>query len=183
MTRTTAIALGLFVAWAAHDAEEWATMAPGSAELLGRVPAWVPLPDDLRTQGVTQAQVDVALATMAGLVAAASLAGAHTGGRSRLFQWTLDTFGLHGFGHLAGALLARRYTTGSVTSAVVVIPYWLWARRALAAEGVLLRPVRPLSALPVVPLIVAALGIGYAATRGRPDPSPPNRPGTGPCHP
>lgn len=183
MTRTTTIALGLFAAWAAHDAEEWATMAPGSAELLGRVPAWVPLPDDLRTQGVTQAQVDVALATMAGLVAAASLAGAHTGGRSRLFQWTLDTFGLHGFGHLAGALLARRYTTGSVTSALVVIPYWLWARRALSDEGVPLRSVRPLSALPVLPLIVAAQAIGYAATRGRPVAATSDHPGTRSRHP
>ncbi len=179
MTGAAKIALGLFAAWAVHDAEEWATMAPGSAELLGRLPAWVPLPDDLRTEGVTQAQIDVALAIMAGLVAGASVAGAHTDGRSPLFQWTLDTFGLHGIGHLAGTLLARRYTTGSVTSALVVIPYWLWARRALANEGVPLPSVRPLTALPVAPLIAAAQAIGYAATRGRPDPAASDHPGTG----
>jgi hypothetical protein len=29
----------------------------------------------------------------------------------------------------------RRYTTGVATSPTIVIPYWLWARRALAREG------------------------------------------------
>jgi hypothetical protein len=29
----------------------------------------------------------------------------------------------------------RQYTTGVATSPTIVIPYWLWARRALAREG------------------------------------------------
>jgi hypothetical protein len=30
----------------------------------------------------------------------------------------------------------RQYTSGVATSSTIVIPYWLWARRALAREGV-----------------------------------------------
>jgi hypothetical protein len=29
----------------------------------------------------------------------------------------------------------RQYTSGVATSPTIVIPYWLWARRALAREG------------------------------------------------
>jgi hypothetical protein len=125
----------------------------------------VPLPEDLREKGMSQGQYEVAFMVMAGLMAAASVAGARTGGRSRWFQWALDAYGLHGVGHLASAVLLRRYTSGSITSPVIVIPFWQWARRALAAEGVPVRDVKPLSALPLVPVIWAALAIGYAAAR------------------
>ena len=165
MRKTTAVSLGLFAAWAAHDAEEWLTMSGQSAELMKRVPSWVPLPDELRERGMSQGQYEAALLVMAGLMASAAVAGARTGGRSRWFQWALDAYGLHGFGHLASAVLLRRYTSGSVTSPVVVIPFWLWARKALAAEGVPVRDVKPLSVLPLVPIIWAALAIGYAAAR------------------
>jgi Protein of unknown function with HXXEE motif len=165
MTKTTAISLGLFAAWAAHDAEEWLTFSGQSAEMMKRAPSWVPLPEDLRRTGITQAHFETSLMVMAGLMAAAAVAGARTGGRSRLFQWTLDAYGLHGIGHIASAVLLRRYTSGSATSPLVVIPFWLWARRALAAEGVPLREVKPLSVLPLVPILWVALAIGYVATR------------------
>ncbi len=165
MRRTTAVSVGLFVAWAAHDAEEWLTMAGQSADAMKRVPRWVPLPEDVRERGLTQGQYEAALMVMAGLMASASVAGARTGGRSRWFQWALDAYGLHGIGHIASAVLLRRYTSGSVTSPVVVIPFWLWARKALAAEGVPLCGVKPLSVLPLVPILWAALAIGYVAAR------------------
>lgn len=159
------VAWSLFAAWAVHDAEEWLTIADQSAGIMKRVPAWVPLPDDLREHGLSQAQFETALMVMAGLMGAASVAGARTGGRSRWFQWALDAYGLHGIGHLASAVLLRRYTSGSVTSAVVVLPFWVWARRALRAEGVPLRDVRPLSVLPLLPVLWAALAIGYWGAR------------------
>ena len=165
MKKVTAVSLGLFAAWALHDAEEWATMAGQGAAVMKRVPTWVPLPDNLRERGLTKAQYESAILVMAGLMAAASVAGVRTGGRSRLFQWTLDAYGLHGIGHVASAVLLRRYTSGSATSPLVVIPFWWWARRALAAEGVPLRDVKPLSVLPLVPIIWVALAIGYVAAR------------------
>ncbi|WP_454228739.1 HXXEE domain-containing protein [Propioniciclava flava] len=119
-------------------------MASQSADAMKRVPRWVPLPEDVRERGLTQGQYEAALMVMAGLMASASVAGARTGGRSRWFQRALDAYGLHGIGHIASAVLLRRYTSGSVTSPVVVIPFWLWARKALAAEGVPLCGVKPL---------------------------------------
>jgi len=80
MKKVTAVSLGLFAAWALHDAEEWATMAGQGAAVMKRVPTWVPLPDNLRERGLTKAQYESAILVMAGLMAAASVAGARTGG-------------------------------------------------------------------------------------------------------
>ena len=59
-----------------------------------------------------------------------------TGGRSTVFRTALDAFGLHALGHLGASVATRGYTTGVVTASTVVLPYWLWAGRRLAAEGV-----------------------------------------------
>lgn len=163
--KPTGVAWGLFAAWAMHDAEEWLTLPAQSKDAIALVPTWVPLPEDLRRTGVTRTHFEASLAVMAGLMAAASVAGARTGGRSRAFQWALDAYGLHGIGHLASAVLLRRCTSGSVTSALVVLPFWLWARRELSAQGVQLRDVKPMSVLPMVPVIWVALAVGYWASR------------------
>ena len=46
-------------------------------------------------------------------------------------------FGLHGFGHLAIAAARRGGTfSGAATAPTMVIPFWLWARKELAKEGI-----------------------------------------------
>lgn len=136
MERMTGVSWGLLVAWAANDLEEWLTMREDSRSTLRRLPAAWPIPERVRADGLSQAHIDTAILLMGGLMAGASVDGARTGGRSPFFRATLLAFGLHGFGHLAGAARARRWTTGSRTSPTVVIPYWLWATRELRRAGV-----------------------------------------------
>jgi hypothetical protein len=137
-TVSGAVTWGLFAAWAVHDVEELATMArwtrtagPQLQERFPRVPAQV-----WERIQVTQKDVNVAIGLMAGVVGAASVAGALTGGRSRFYRTALLGFGLHGAVHLAQSAAYRGYTPGVVTAPLVVIPYSLWAVRRLKAAGI-----------------------------------------------
>jgi uncharacterized protein with HXXEE motif len=160
MNDERAVTLGLLAAWIVHDLEEVAAM-PGWVrtrlpELRKRypfVPAFV-----WRQLEVDGPEFASAVGVMGGFVAAASVDGLRTGGRSAAFQAALAGFGLHGVVHLAQAALARGYTPGSVTSALVVIPYTLWARERLRRTGAL-RPARARDAL-------VGLGLAAAATAG-----------------
>jgi hypothetical protein len=66
----------------------------------------------------------------------AAALGVRSEARSPVFRGVLLGFGLHGFGHLAMAAAARQYVSGLVTAPTMVIPFWLWARRELAKEGI-----------------------------------------------
>ncbi|WP_336631161.1 MULTISPECIES: HXXEE domain-containing protein [unclassified Microbacterium] len=131
----TRACLGLFVAWAVHDAEELVTMSHTSRAVLSRLPRRVPVPADLRASGVSQTHVNLAIAIMGAIMAAVAAAGAATGGRSPWFRGALWAFGAHGFTHLAASVVRCAYTPGVVTAPVVVIPFWLWARRVLRDHG------------------------------------------------
>ena len=135
MRPTTTMSLGLFAAWACHDLEELFTMRETSRALAARMPDWVPIPDDVRQAGLSQQHVNLGISLMGAYVAAVSAAGVRSRGRSRLFRGGLLAFGLHGFGHIGVTAVLRRYTTGVATSPTIVIPCWLWARRALARES------------------------------------------------
>ena len=67
------------------------------------------------------------------------------------------------------ALATRSYVTGSLTSPAVVIPYWIWARRTLAAEGVPAARGSAWGVLALVPVLPAVLVLAYVITgrRGR----------------
>ncbi|MBI4941822.1 MAG: HXXEE domain-containing protein [Actinobacteria bacterium] len=161
---TRALTWGLFAAWLVHDLEEVATMRADSRRVLARVPAAVPLPDGWREGGLPQRHVNVAVALMGTVVAAASVHGHRTGGRSGPYQSALLAFGVHGFGHVALSLAARRYTTGVVTSPTVVIPFWLWARHRLRAEGVP-ATASPRAVAATVPLLWTTHALAYLLTR------------------
>lgn len=163
---TRAVTWGLFAAWLVHDLEEVATMRADSRRLLARVPDRVPLPGGWREGGLPQRQVNAAVALMGTAVVAAAAQGHRTGGRSGLYQSALLAFGLHGFGHLALSVAARRYTTGVITSPTVVIPFWLWARRRLRTAGVP-STASPRATAAVVPLLWTAHGLAYLLTRRR----------------
>jgi Protein of unknown function with HXXEE motif len=135
MQRTTTVSLGLFAAWACHDLEELFTMRETSRAVAARMPDWVPIPDDVRKDGLSQQHVNLSISLMGAYLAGVSAVGVRSLGRSRLFRSALLGFGLHGFGHIGATVALRRYTTGVATSPTIVIPYWLWARRALAREG------------------------------------------------
>jgi Protein of unknown function with HXXEE motif len=136
MRTTTKLSLGLFAAWALHDLEELATTRATSREILARVPSAVPLPAEWRRDGFSQRHVTVAIGVMGAVMATAAGLGVRSGGRSAYFRGTLLGFGLHGVGHIASSVALGRYTSGVATAPTVVIPYWLWARRRLAAEGI-----------------------------------------------
>ncbi|MDO5287198.1 MAG: HXXEE domain-containing protein [Actinomycetia bacterium] len=114
-------------------------------------------------QPLSRDQVYVALSLVGLLMAAASIDGYRTRGRSGFYQSMLFGYGMHAGIHLASAALTRGYTSGSATAVPVVLPFWLFARRALQADGVELRPRWwTLAAFPVLGLGVHGFGAWVA---------------------
>ncbi|MCL2850384.1 MAG: HXXEE domain-containing protein [Micrococcales bacterium] len=161
-------AAGLFAAWCVNDLEEWFTMASTSREAVARVPSWVPLPRQVRTRGLSDAHSRVAISVMGVAFAAASAAGVVTRGRSPVFRGALLGFGLHGYGHLLASALTRGYTSGAVSAATTVIPYWHWARKVLADHDLSDHDRGAITyALAAVPVLLGAHGLAYAIVRDR----------------
>jgi hypothetical protein len=168
VNRTQLATTGLFTAWLAHDLEELATMSDNSRILITRLPDWLPVPDSVRDQGLTPRYVATGIAAVGLIVTAAALRGYRTQASSAFFQNALLGFGLHGFGHIGISLLTRAYTSGAATSPIVVIPFWLWATRALDRAGV---PDRR-SVLVAIALAAASIAAGhlvaFLVTKNRP---------------
>ncbi|GLZ06193.1 membrane protein [Actinomadura sp. NBRC 104412] len=134
------VTLGLLGAWALHDAEE-VVMVPRwlrahVPKLRERFPG---VPDRVwrRLESIDEHEFRVAVTGMGVLIAASAAHGHRTGGRSAAYQTALLAFGLHGAGHLALSGAVRGYTPGAATSAMVVVPFTLWARNELRRAGVL----------------------------------------------
>ncbi|MFF0559251.1 HXXEE domain-containing protein [Streptomyces sp. NPDC004266] len=138
------VTYGLFLAWAAHDAEELARgprrLRENLPELRERFPG-VPERVWKAVESVDEREFATAVGVMALIVGAAAVAGARSGGRSAFYQGAVNGFGLHGLVHLAQAAAVRDVTPGAATSPLVVIPFSLWARGRLRRAGVL-RPFR-----------------------------------------
>ncbi|MCL2454702.1 MAG: HXXEE domain-containing protein [Micrococcales bacterium] len=161
-------AAGLFAAWCVNDLEEWFTLASTSRRMLDRVPSWVPLPEQVRRRGLSDAHGRMAITLVGGAFLAASAAGVVTRGRSPLFRGALLGFGLHGYSHLAMSAAARGYTSGVVTAAVTVIPYWHRARKVLAEHGLSDHDRAALRyALLGLPLLAGAHVVTYVVLRDR----------------
>lgn len=170
MTETTVPPLatyGLLLAWTVHDIEELAAgprwlkeNLPGLRERFPAVPeaVWKAV------EGVDAREFALAVGVMGVIVGAAAAAGARSGGRSAFYQGAVDGFGLHGLVHLAQAAAVRGRTPGSVTSALVVIPFSLWARGRLGRAGVL-RPARLRDAGAGLALAAGATVLAHAVAR------------------
>ncbi len=155
--------LGLLAAWALHDAEELA-VAPRwirarLPELQERFPntpehvwRWM--------ESVDEREFAIAVTLMGLLITAAASDGRRTAGRSAAYQTALTGFGLHGLVHLGQAAALRQYTPGSVTSALIVVPYTLWARKQLRRRGAL-RPTRPRDAARGLALALAGVAAAH----------------------
>jgi hypothetical protein len=117
-----ASAVTLFAAWLVHDVEE-AFAFPATSRLLAK---------RLGTSRVlvTPAQSVAAIALVGALVATACVRGAHSTGESRLFRAVLAGLEAHVGTHLAASVLLGRYTAGTVTAPLVMLP---GARRARAS--------------------------------------------------
>ena len=100
---------GLFFSWLVHDVEELATMPGWTHPAFDKIPF---LPDDVRGNGLSREQVNLGIGAMGVLMAAASIDGCRTRGRSPFYQAVLYGYGMHTFSHLGSAALARRYTPG-----------------------------------------------------------------------
>ncbi|WP_345035417.1 HXXEE domain-containing protein [Streptomyces sannanensis] len=135
---SAAVTWGLFAAWAANDIEELATMARWPRRARPRLEARFPgVPASVwNRMDVSQRHVNVSIALMGGIIAAASAEGARTGGRSPVFRTVLTGFGLHGLVHMAQSAGYRGYTPGVATSPTVVVPYTLWALHRLRVAGI-----------------------------------------------
>lgn len=163
MDRVDLATSGLFFAWLAHDIEEYVTM-PGHPHPFAGSARW--LPEDVREHGPSRAHVNLALSTVGVLMAAASIDGYRTRGRSAFYQSMLFGYGMHGFLHLASVAAARRYTSGSATALPIVLPFWAMANKALKDDGVVLKP--RLWTIPAFPVFGLALhSAAYFATRKR----------------
>ena len=126
---------GLFVAWMVHDLEELATMSASSPALVRRLPDGIPVRASVRERGLTRRYLATGVSAVGLVVAAASVRGYRTRGRSALYQNAVLGFGLHGVGYIGVSLLVRGYTSGVATAPTVVVPFWLWATRALREAG------------------------------------------------
>jgi hypothetical protein len=159
---------GLFAAWMAHDLEELATMSGNSRVLMTRLPGWLPIPAPARGQGLTSSYVACGVAAVGVVVAAAAGHGYRTQGRSAFYQNALLGFGLHGLGHLGVSLLARSYASGAATSPTIVLPFWLWATRALNQAGVPNRRSVPAAIALATGSIAAGHLVAFLLTKNRP---------------
>ena len=152
---------GLFFSWLAHDLEELATMPGWTHPVFDTIPF---LPEDIRRHGCSRRHVRLGIGLMGVLMAAASIEGYRTRGRSSFYQAVLYGYGMHTFSHLAAAALARRYTPGVVTALPVVLPFWIFAKRTLRAHGVEVRSYPWV--IPAFPVVVGSThGIAYMVTR------------------
>ncbi|MFD7231245.1 HXXEE domain-containing protein [Streptomyces sp. NPDC059881] len=159
---------GLFAAWALHDAEELATGPRWIRENLPVLRERFPdAPESLwgLMESVDEREFAVAVGAMATIVGAAAVAGRRSGGRSGFYQGALGGFGLHGLVHLGQAAAFRGYTPDSATSALLVVPFTLWARGRLRRAGVL-RPTRPRDVLTGLATAAAATVVSHAVARG-----------------
>ena len=170
--RSRAIAAGLFVAWAVHDLEEVLGARYLRLRVIPRLRARHPgVPAAAwRTAEIGTAQMAIAASLVGVPVAAASIRGAGTGGRSAFFQAVVTAYGLHGVGHIAVSVLARDYNPGVLTSPLIVVPYAVWARRRLQEIGAW-QPMSgrdvALSLLAVPPLLVGAHALARLLIGGR----------------
>jgi Protein of unknown function with HXXEE motif len=168
MNRLHIATTGLFVAWMANDIEELATMSANSRALVRRLPDWIPVPASVRERGLTQRYFATAVPAVGLVVAAAAVRGYRTRGRSAFYQNVLLGFGLHGLGHMGMSLLARGYTSGVATAPTVVVPFWLWATRALRNAGVPNRRSVPAAIALFAGSLAGARLAAYLVTKNRP---------------
>ena len=140
-----AATVGLFVAWAIHDTEEWFTIGPWARE------RGLPVSDGLAR---------TAIGAMGVAVGAAALDGARTGGRSAWYHPARLAHGLPAVSHPARAARWGGYPPGVATTPIAVLPFWLWASSRLAREGVR----RPAAGL--LPGAAAMLAGGLAGSFG-----------------
>jgi Protein of unknown function with HXXEE motif len=112
---------GLLGAWAAHDLEELATMAPSSRRIVARLRSRYPrIPGGVWERlEVSPAHVAVAIGLMGTVMTAAAAVGARSGGRSGFYQAVLAGFGWHAVGHVAQAIAVGGYAPGVVTAPVL----------------------------------------------------------------
>ena len=88
MNRVPLAAADLFAAWMMHDLEELATVSKASRNLVTRLPDRVPGPVRVRDQGLTNRHIAADIATVGTVIAAATVGGHRTQGRSTFYQNT-----------------------------------------------------------------------------------------------
>ncbi|MFD7294962.1 HXXEE domain-containing protein [Streptomyces sp. NPDC059897] len=157
------VTLGLFAAWALHDAEEVLTAPRWVRENVPRLrERWPGVPERVwrGMEGVDEREFAAAVGVMAGIVGAGAVAGWVSGGRSAAYQVMLNGFGAHGLLHIGQAVAVRGYTPGVVTSPVLVVPFTVWARRRLKKAGVL-RPGRARDVVAGVAWAAAATAVSH----------------------
>jgi Protein of unknown function with HXXEE motif len=157
------VTAGLFGAWLVHDLEEWFTMAPWSRKNADKIGQTLPVRPPWGDGGMSDVHAHAGIAAMGAVILAASAMGVKSRGRSTFFQTALLGFGLHGLSHLGGSALFRGYTPGVVTAPIVVLPYWVWARRTLDRAGVLQSgPSSWASAAVAVPVTIGGVHLATA---------------------
>jgi hypothetical protein len=168
MNRIRLATAGLFVAWMVHDLEELAAMSANARALMPRLPDWIPVPASVRGRGLTARHVATAISAVGLVMAAETVRGYRTRGRSALYQNALLAFGLHGLGHIGMSVLALGYTSGVATSLTIIVPFWLWATRALEQSGVPNRRSVPAAIATFAGCLAGGHLTAYLVTRNQP---------------
>lgn len=121
----------LFTAWALHDLEE-AVMFPRTGDLLADRTG-------INSLRLSSRQSWTAVGLMAPLIAYASIRGARTNGRSRVYRAVVAGLGAHVGTHIGVSMLLGRYTAGVATALPVMLPGAMVASGELARAGEPLR--------------------------------------------
>ena len=135
LSRLDLACLALAVSYLLNDAEELVTYRASSQRLARALPQWVPVPERVRREGVSQKHVTLGIGQIGIYWVGASVAGWRSGGRSAWFQNAAAAFGLHGFAHLGMCAVRRGYVSGGASApAVIALGAWTW--KVLRDEGV-----------------------------------------------
>lgn len=120
------------LAFLLHDLEEIATMETFVHATRESTPSFLRDLSEIKTpQVVLGVALEFVLITFSSLLASRAARNMH------LFTLVLAGFYIHAFGHLASAIVLRRYTPGVITSLLVVLPFSRYVYRRLSQAGII----------------------------------------------
>lgn len=117
------------LAFILHDGEELLTVALVNMNL---IPVWMGLGADTPT-----IQTAFGMSLLLLIIVLAVILAVQRLRKSNFLTLLLAIFYLHGFIHILNSIIAFRYTSGVVTSILIILPFCWYASRRMIREGVM----------------------------------------------
>lgn len=120
------------LAFLLHDLEEIITMETFVCATRESMPPFLRDLAEIKTP-----QVGLGVAMEFVLITFSSFLASRAARNMHLFTLLLAGFYIHAFGHLASAIVLRRYTPGVITTLLVVLPFSRYVSRRLEHSGII----------------------------------------------